>query len=400
MSIIEKFSSLEKWQKISIIVLIDLVLVMVVASSFFYFYVSTRIVTETYDKKITEEQVQEEKEAPVDKQEEKITTNYEEKQDKKTAMQTVQDFKVVQELIEDIKSQKDVAKYIIFKEVTKEGMVEPYQEVSVIEKGELIDIVRYKFQVYPSGYISVYDDETNSYLDMLYGDLEETRPRRYPARYTITEIDDTWNLYTNSRHGFSIQVPKQMFHYYGNCIWKDDIQSYINDFAHLPVKIFDDLGTVYITSRNYYELTEPQKVDAMTYFKGCENLQNSLYMLEDPDNYFQRFWKFEALRAEDTKIIDAFIKAKYGLGCKYGGKIPSNKPDTFDIKIEADEKYMEQRECFLNYITVVKYYEPTKTLVSWDIGQSSTFFDEDYLDTSKPPNDFEMKRSFQFIDFD
>jgi hypothetical protein len=49
--------------------------------------------------------------------------------------------------------------------------------------------------------------------------VEETQP--LTAVSEITELDKTWNQFTDYRLGFSIRFPKKMVTYRGSCTWNE-----------------------------------------------------------------------------------------------------------------------------------------------------------------------------------
>ncbi len=103
---------------------------------------------------------------------------------------------------------------------------------------------------------------------------ESTEPLAKPSE--ITMLDETWFNYTNYQLGFSNNFPRTKIHYFGSCRWSEDNgdHSYRPDPSHVPVQIFEDGDTVYITSEYQHELggeTRETSADGGTriFFSEC-----------------------------------------------------------------------------------------------------------------------------------
>ncbi|MBU4380953.1 hypothetical protein L6255_03475 [Candidatus Parcubacteria bacterium] len=228
------------------------------------------------------------------------------------------------------------------------------------------------------------DNDTTSPLTEIDTDKTETSS-------SLTSIDQTWDLYTNHKYGFSIKVPKKMFHGYGSmCEWKTD--SYRPKGGIVPVKIFED-ENVYISSEYFYELTGETVKNSIHYYSGCDKVINSLSYLKDDKYFQQQSWEFVIRDISNDIELENFIKEHYGSGCKLGSQNPSNQSDVFDISIQGDGKDLEETKCPLNYMTVLKYYPEKNIAVSWHLGQATTFVaDESYQNVY----DQKMVESFKF----
>lgn len=208
---------------------------------------------------------------------------------------------------------------------------------------------------------------------------------------SLTSLDQTWDLYTNHKHGFSIKVPKRMFHGYGSmCDWKTD--SYRPKGGIIPVKIFED-ENIYISSEYFYELTGETVKNNIHYYSGCDKVINSLSHLKNDKYFQQQSWEFVIREINNDIELENFIKERYGSGCKLGNKNPSNQSGVFDISIQGDGKDLGETKCPLNYMTVLKYYPAKNKAISWHLGQAFTFVaDESYQSVY----DQEMVDSFKF----
>ena len=103
-------------------------------------------------------------------------------------------------------------------------------------------------------------------------------------------MDETWFNYTNFQLGFSIDYPRTKIHFKGSCTWNEENgdRRYRYEYALVPVKIFEDDDTVYITSEYQHELSgETKETDAdggtRTFFSECQAVSNSLELLRDPE---------------------------------------------------------------------------------------------------------------------
>ncbi len=210
---------------------------------------------------------------------------------------------------------------------------------------------------------------------------------------SIVSLDDTWNLYTNYDLGFTFKFPKSAFHPNSSCQWIDN--SYRTRGGIVPVSVFEDSNNVYISTEFFYQLSGMNQINNIYTFSSCNRIENSISNLNN-DNYsqIQRSWKFYIRTINNDFELENFIKERYGLGCKLGHKNTTNQTGVYDIQILSDGKNPEESNCFINYITVLKYYSKNNIAVSWDIGQSYSFFADD---TFHYQYDQEMLESFQFI---
>lgn len=206
----------------------------------------------------------------------------------------------------------------------------------------------------------------------------------------ITMLDETWFKYTNYELGFSINFPRTKTHWRGSCVWieEDGDHSYRPRYAHVPVKIFEDGNTVYITSEYQHELsgeTRETSADGGTriFFSKCESVLNSLELLHDPE-YYQESWDIVVREIYDDQELDAFLEDRYGPGCGLGEKLMSEQDGVYDVRVA----------CQLGGGIVVKYYPEGNQVIAWNTGQAYTFS----ADVSNSVNrDQEMVDSFRFL---
>jgi hypothetical protein len=230
-------------------------------------------------------------------------------------------------------------------------------------------------------------------------ELDETlQPETEPSEITV--VDDTWFNYTNYQLGFSIDYPRTKIHFHGTCTWNEENgdHSYRYEYALVPVKTFEDVDTVYITSEYQHELTGETKETSedggtRTFFSECQAISNSLELLRDQEHY-QEMWKIVVREVRNDEELDAFLKSRYGSGCSLGEKVSSNQDGVYDIKIQGDGNDWSESLCPLNYGTVVKYFPEGNKVIAWDTGQASTFAADA---GNSVVHDQEMVDSFRFL---
>ncbi len=107
-------------------------------------------------------------------------------------------------------------------------------------------------------------------------------------------------------------------------------------------------------------------------------------------------WEIVSKEVEDDDALEAFIQARYGKDCRLGEKRPTEQAGTFDVRI-AGTVSPDEGDCFVNYITAIRYSPARKQVVAWNLGQDVTFVgapatrgDQDRV------YDVEMVESFRF----
>ncbi len=215
------------------------------------------------------------------------------------------------------------------------------------------------------------------------------------AEPTLSAIDNTWNKYTNPSLGFSLKVLKKMIDINGQCSYSNanGDHSYRPQPALVPVKIFEEGNNVYLAGEYFYKLTGETKEGGKSYFSGCEKVTNTPALIKDIQNYFSPAWRMVIKNIANDSELDQFLKDRYGETCSVGEKKASGQSGVFDISIKGDGKELTESKCFINYMTVVKYYPAKQKVAAWDIGQACTFStDPDY----QACKDEEMTDSFTF----
>ena len=127
----------------------------------------------------------------------------------------------------------------------------------------------------------VIDDSSESF---------ETPPPQVSQSQIVSQ-NETWNLYTNYNLGFSILIPKSMYHSYGACEWKKTENSYRPLMGEVSVKVFEEGDHAYISSQYSYELSGERVENNIHYYSSCERQDNSLSKLEDKENFQKQHLK-------------------------------------------------------------------------------------------------------------
>lgn len=227
---------------------------------------------------------------------------------------------------------------------------------------------------------------------------ETAQPVTEPSE--ITMLDETWFNYTNYQLGFSINYPRTKIHFLGSCTWNEENgdRSYRPDPSHVPVQIFEDGDTVYITSEYQHELSgETRETDAdggtRIFFSECLAVSNTLELLRDPE-YYQEMWEIVAREVHNDEELEGFLKDRYGSSCSLGDKVASEQNGVFDVRIQGDGKDLSETQCPLNFGTVVKYYPEGNKVIAWDTGQAYTFSADV---TNSVTYDQDMVNSFRYL---
>jgi|GEM_PF-1839497 len=248
-----------------------------------------------------------------------------------------------------------------------------------------------------NNYMEEMMDEMNDEMDKL--DRDESIERDEspddmpiaPATGTeITSVDAEWDRYTNHDVGFSIEIPRQFYHYYGAmCDWDGSSYRPAGDFVDSAV--FTDTDEMYITSATFYNMSGETVVDGVTNYANCEQVINSLGALQANTYWQQQAWRFEWRDGIDNDAdLESFLQDRYGSGCTLGSKDPAAQPGTFAVNIEGDGLDLGSTLCPINYATVVRYSPSDQLVIAWDLGQATTFpadstwmtvYDQDMVDS-------------------
>lgn len=219
-------------------------------------------------------------------------------------------------------------------------------------------------------------------------------PTNMEITSSLMEIDDVWITYKNDTLGFSINIPKLIFHNYGACLTdKDGFYRPKGDFV--PVEVFEDNRNVFISTKYFYRLGEMEEKQSVSTYSKCDKVENSLEQLTSNEAYEQQKWKFTTAVVENDEQLSDYIKNNYGLGCKLKSKTESTQYGVFDVKIDAGSyeniEEAQDADCLVNYVYNIKYSPEKKLAVGWIVGQSYSFYKNDSFEAY----DEEMLTSFK-----
>lgn len=219
-------------------------------------------------------------------------------------------------------------------------------------------------------------------------------PASSPAAETASELvslDDTWNLYTNHRLGFSLKVPKYSIGHKAGCAW--DNNSYHRKYAIVPITVIDDANGAYIVPAFEFQLLG-ENVDSSgrSSYSDCRRVDTTLSSLQLESS--RRNWHFIADTVANDEELTRFIQSRFGSACSIGSTQPDpHNPGTYRINVKGDDKDPGESECFINYVYDIRYTPGRHQIIAWNYGQNISFFDDQ-------GNFFDgiMQDSFRIID--
>lgn len=210
---------------------------------------------------------------------------------------------------------------------------------------------------------------------------------------TTVSADDTWNTYTNYDLGFSINIPKQAWVGEGGCHWATN--SYRPDNAEVPIATFEETNGVYVAQAYYYLLSGETVQNDIHYFSKCTKTDNSISHLSQNSQNFH----FVVATVSSEAELNSFIQQHYGgSDCSLESKSESViQPGTFDVTVHSGGP---GSNCWINYGTKLKYYPSGQTVVSWNTGQSISFFSANPEVAANVSSfyDNDISDSFRFIE--
>ena len=186
---------------------------------------------------------------------------------------------------------------------------------------------------------------------------------------TLSSLDINNNLYTNSKFGFSLIIPKTIN---GPICEKSEDSYGIGGSEKRNLTFFENEDTVYLTGNYFYKVTGGETTSKGNYiYTGCQKETVTL------QNFSQKYnteitpvLKIYATNVNGDNEIEQFIKSKYGSGCRLGEKTQSNTPGIFDLKILSDGKGLDESTCPINFAIKTKYEQTKGKLVIFELGQS------------------------------
>ncbi len=104
-------------------------------------------------------------------------------------------------------------------------------------------------------------------------------------------------------------------------------------------------------------------------------------------------WKIIIEEVENEDYVKTFAQNKYGTGCDTMTLEESTQEGVYDVMMSAEVDLDETGfpNCFINYISFLKYAPEKGLVATWDVGQDANF----YLDNET--YDYPMAESFEFL---
>lgn len=198
---------------------------------------------------------------------------------------------------------------------------------------------------------------------------------------SVASLLEIGKTFTDKNAGYSLLIPETVTRQIMQCMTGNN--EYNTEFTPLT----EDFPVIALESGNFTHITVSHEYD-----DECIRINHDAAWLEKMLKGQTRGipWLIESRTIANDKQLDAFIKERYGKDCSLGEKYPTLQDGTFDIGIDGMGS-PEDGDCFVNYITVMKYSPTLKKLVYWDVGQDYSFRPDDM-----GSYDLDMVRSFRF----
>lgn len=216
---------------------------------------------------------------------------------------------------------------------------------------------------------------------------------------TLLPLDATWSEYTNHRLGFSLRVPRTMFHPMGDCSWRGEQgdPSYRPLMAEVPVAVFEDVDRVYLAPASYAELilptVEPLGAGYHSLFAGCDHVINTLDRARAQEST-SGSWEIVVREAHGPADLEALVDEVYGEACRVAETRQAEQPGVLRVRVLGDGLPPEQSACWPNYMYVFLYAPARGLAVTWITGQSIHFISDP---ETYAGYDSEMVESFRFL---
>jgi len=176
--------------------------------------------------------------------------------------------------------------------------------------------------------------------------------------FSLVAVGDLWNLYTNNDFGFSMKIPKE-------------------DYGNLDCgKIIVEEGKNSITIKREKEIMKESVLISQNCFNICGGN-----------------WEIKVGRVSNSNELNKFLEEKYCTTARVKKMVLSNQKGVYDIYLESDFDPYTEEGCYINYLTVNKYYPENNIVVAWNLGQDRIFV----LQDDETADDI-MINSFKFLD--
>jgi hypothetical protein len=245
--------------------------------------------------------------------------------------------------------------------------------------------------------------QTDVYIEI--DPTTSTTPSPQPTLTAKTEpaellsIDSEWNRYTNTRLGFTMLIPKTMYHGTASCYWNEEGGdfSYRPQAGKVPVVVIEGDDRVYITSKYRVSLTEPTAVPSgqgsRHNFSGCDWLENDLDSVSNRD-YSSYIWEIAVRPINTDQDLETLVDDYYGECFSVGEFKPVENKDYYLVSVLGDQKPIEESTCLLRGMYIFIYSQEYKIAATWKTGQMVHF---SAYGPNEGPYDNAMYDSFQFL---
>ena len=220
-----------------------------------------------------------------------------------------------------------------------------------------------------------------------------------PKPSELIEVDSDWNQYTNYRLGFTMLVPKSMFHGSASCYWneEDGDFSYRLQPGKAPVVVIEGNDRVYITSKYMVSLSEPTAIPSGQGYKhtfgGCEWIKNDLDAVANRE-YSSYIWEIAVRPINSEQDLENLVDNYYGECFSVGQIKPVEDKEYSLVHIVGDQKPIEESTCLLRGMYIFLYSQEYQVAATWNTGQMVHF---SASGPNEDPLDEIMYDSFQFI---
>lgn len=245
--------------------------------------------------------------------------------------------------------------------------------------------------------------QTDGYLEI--APTLPITPSPQPSRTTKPEpaellsMDAEWNRYTNTRLGFTMLIPKTMYHGFASCYWNEEGGdfSYRPQAGKVPVVVIEGDDSVYITSKYRVSLTEPTAVPSgqgnRHYFSGCDWLENDLDSVSNRD-YSSYIWEIVVRPINTVQDLETLVDDYYGECFSVGEFKTVENKDYSLVSVLGDQKPIEESTCLLRGMYIFIYSQEYNIAATWKTGQMVHF---SASGPNEGPYDSAMYDSFQFL---
>lgn len=181
-----------------------------------------------------------------------------------------------------------------------------------------------------------------------------------------------WQFYKSDKFGFEIKYPKEALGFGEDCKSGDGM---------VPIKVFEYEDGVYISYEYIFKKINGE----------CKKINNSLDMLQD-----EQSWNIIVRNIKDDEELDNFVNDYYSNqgNCRLGEKKMTSQEGAYNVYTYWDGRDLGTSDCYINYVSIIKYFPEKGIVVAWDDGQEPYFWGDEKGNITF---DEEMINSFKFI---